>query len=67
MKIIQKIRINKSLDKPPLDYYEAIDKYYNLYRPKHVLDVKTTKFRNKVIYLSLLLVLLVIANYFYDK
>lgn len=59
--------INKTLDKPPLDYYEAIDKYYNLYKPKKVLDMNTVNFRNKVIYLTLLVVLLLIANFFYDK
>ena len=59
--------INKTLNKPPLDYYEAIDKYYNHYKPKRIIDVDTIKFRDKMIYVGLIVILLCIANYFYDK
>lgn len=59
--------INKTLNKPPLDYYEAIDKYYNHYKPKKIIDMDTIKFRNRMIYIGLIIILLCIANYFYDK
>lgn len=59
--------INKTLNKPPIDYYEAIDKYYTHYRPKHIIDIHATKFREKIIYIILIVLLMLIANYFYDK
>ncbi len=59
--------INKTLNKPPLDYYEAIDKYYNHYKPKKIIDMDTIKFRNRMIYIGLIIILMCIANYFYDK
>tara|TARA_Y100000992_G_scaffold231023_1_gene162164 strand:- start:5798 stop:6229 length:432 start_codon:yes stop_codon:yes gene_type:complete len=59
--------INKTLNKPPVDYYEAIDKYYNHYKPKKIIDMDTIKFRNRMIYIGLIIILLCIANYFYDK
>ena len=59
--------INKTLNKPPVDYYEAIDKYYNHYKPKKIIDMDTIKFRNRMIYIGLIIILMCIANYFYDK
>tara|TARA_B110000285_G_scaffold235037_1_gene314348 strand:- start:567 stop:998 length:432 start_codon:yes stop_codon:yes gene_type:complete len=59
--------INTNLGHPPLEYYEAIDKYYLNYRPKHVIDVETSKFREKIVYVVLIVLMLSIANFIYDK
>lgn len=59
--------INKTQGKPPMEYYEAIDKYYVHYKPKHIIDVDTVNFRNKLVYIGLIVLLLCVANYFYDS
>ena len=53
-------KINKDLDKPQLLYSDAIIAYYKNYKPKPRVKKEEFKWREKIIFLSLLVVLIII-------
>lgn len=53
-------KINKDLDKPQMLYSDAIINYYKNYEPKPKVKKEEFKWREKIIFLSLLVVLFII-------
>jgi hypothetical protein len=53
-------KINKDLDKPQMLYSDAIINYYKNYEPKPKVKKEEFKWREKIIFLSLLVVLIII-------
>ena len=53
-------RINKALGKNPISFYEALDTYYNLYKPKPSYQISRT-----AVFFAILVFITVVIIFFY--
>ena len=60
-------KINIYLGKPEITYYDAMNKYYEHYKLKEIKKIDEKKNKQKYIFGSLLLVLIIITLYIYIK
>ena len=60
-------KINIYLGKPEITYYDAMNKYYDHYKLKEIKKIDEKKNKQKYIFGSLLLVLIIIILYIYTK
>lgn len=62
-----KNKINKSLDKPETTFYESLEKYYQEYKPKELLDKEKFKKNERYIYFGIGITFIFLILYFYKK
>ena len=60
-------KINMSLNKPTLNYEEAIINYFNNYKSKKKINKEDLRRREKLIYFLILILLLIIITVIYMK
>ena len=60
-------KVNKSLDKPEIDFYTALDKYYFHYKPKEIINQDNIRFREKVLFVAIILLTSGLIVYLYKK
>ncbi len=60
-------KINNSLKLPELTMEEATHKYYELYKPKVVVDDSQKKRREKMAYIGIVVTILILGGFFYKK
>jgi len=60
-------KINKSLGKEEIELGDALSSYYENYKPKIKVDIETKKRREKIIFISMILILIVINIYLFNK
>jgi len=60
-------KINEHLEKRKISLSECFANYYEAYKHKQVQWIETYKLRNKIIYIVLLLLLISIIYYLYNK
>lgn len=60
-------KVNQSLDKPEIDFYTALDKYYFHYKPKEIINKDSIRFREKLIFVSIILITSGFIVYLYKK
>ena len=60
-------KINTKLEKPNLPLDQFYIKYYEQYKPKNVKMMEYYKLKNKIIYAGIILIILWIIYYLYDK
>ena len=60
-------KINNSLKLPELTMEEATHQYYELYKPKVVVDDSQLKRREKLAFMGIVLTILILGGYFYKK
>lgn len=60
-------KINVSLELPELTMEEAMTAYYQNYIPKTVKDNENRKRREKIIFLAILMIIVVVSVFLYNK
>jgi len=60
-------KINVDLEKPELTLGEAMFKYYELYKPKAVIDLEQRRRREKYAFLGIVSVIMGLGIYLYNK
>ncbi len=60
-------KVNEKLEKPKISLSQFYDLYYEQYKPKHVKYKEFNKLKNKLIYLSLIVVFIFIIICLYNK
>ena len=60
-------KINKSIGKQQFTYYELMNNFNELYKPKQVINKQYIKWREKIIYLFLVVIIIGIIAYIYNK
>ena len=60
-------KVNQSLEKPEIDFYTALDKYYYHYKPKEIIDKEKIKFREKILFFSIIVITISLIVYLYKK
>ena len=60
-------KVNQSLDKPEIDFYTALDKYYFHYKPKEIINKDSIRFREKLIFIVIILLTSGLIVYLYKK
>jgi len=60
-------KINENNDKEPITYYDLINNFNEYYKPKQVVNQSFLKWKEKIIYLVLLLLFIAIIAYIYNK
>jgi len=60
-------KVNQSLDKPEIDFYTALDKYYFHYKPKEIINQDNIRFREKVLFVAIILLTSGLIVYLYKK
>jgi hypothetical protein len=60
-------KINDKLEKPNISLNQFMIEYYEHYKPKETKMLETLKFKEKIIYLLILLLLSFFCIYFYEK
>jgi len=60
-------RVNEDLHKPIITYNEFLNQYYSLYKPKSDVDLDGLKYREKMIYLGIILVVVILIYIIYKK
>lgn len=60
-------KINNSLKLPELTMEEAMHKYYELYKPKVVIDNTQKKRREKLAFIGIIITILIVTAIFYNK
>ncbi|MHA1988990.1 MAG: FAD-linked sulfhydryl oxidase [Promethearchaeota archaeon] len=60
-------KINNSLKLPELTMEEATHQYYELYKPKEVVDDSHRKRREKIAFIGIVVTILILGGYFYKK
>tara|TARA_B100001769_G_C22112412_1_gene602239 strand:+ start:1068 stop:1499 length:432 start_codon:yes stop_codon:yes gene_type:complete len=60
-------KINISLGEPELSMEEAMSQYYEEYKPKIVKDAEQRKYREKIIFLFIVMIFLIIGGVLYNK
>jgi len=60
-------KVNQSLDKPQIDFYSALDKYYNHYKPKEFVNKEQIKFKERIIFLFIIVLTICLITYLYKK
>jgi len=60
-------KINEKLEKPQITLNDFYKQYYEEYKPKNVKLAEYYKLRSKIIYASIILALIFVIFYLYDK
>jgi hypothetical protein len=60
-------KINISIGLPELSMDEAMVKYYENYRPKVVKDVEQRRRRERFVFIGIVLLIIVLVGYLYNK
>ena len=60
-------KINILCNKDEISLDEAMEQYYNNYKPKQNKNIEEKKQREKVIFMGIIFLLIVISIYFYNK
>ena len=60
-------KINKLMNKPQETFYESLEKYYDEYKPKDLVDMKRWKQQEKYIKFGFGVVLIIGISYLYQK
>jgi hypothetical protein len=60
-------KINKIMNKPEEEFYESLEKYYEEYKPKNLVDTKRWKQQEKYIKFGVGIILTLTIFYFYKK
>ncbi len=60
-------KINISIGKPEITMEDAMVKYYEHYKPKVVKSKEQKKFRERYIFVTIIIVILLLSVYFYKK
>ena len=60
-------KINILCNKDEITLDEAMEQYYNNYKPKQNKNIEEKKQREKVIFMGIIFLLIVISIYFYNK
>jgi len=60
-------KINISLGKEEIELGDALSSYYENYKPKIKVDIETKKRREKLIFISMIIILTVINIYLFNK
>ena len=60
-------KINKIMNKPEIDFYESLEKYYEEYKPKNLVDMKRWKQQEKYIKFGIGVILILTIFYYYKK
>ena len=60
-------KVNQSLDKPEIDFYTALDKYYFHYKPKEIINKDIIRFREKLLFIAIILITSGLIVYLYKK
>ena len=58
-------KINAQLGKPELMFTEALDAYYEMYKPKEILLREQIKYRKKLLFVGIIIVLFASGYYLY--
>lgn len=59
-------KVNQSLDKPEIDFYAALDKYYYHYKPKESVNEENIRFKEKIGFVIILFLILFLILYIYN-
>lgn len=60
-------KINESIGKKPISYYDLLNNFNDVYKPKEIKKKEFFRWREKIIYITLLLLFLGIIVYVYKK
>jgi len=60
-------KINEKLEKPKISLEKFYALYYEAYKPKDVKMQEIYKIRGKIIYVSIILIIIFVIYYFYNK
>ena len=60
-------KINKSIGKQQMSYYDLMNNFNEMYKPKQVANQTFIKWKNKLIYITLMLIFIGIIAYIYNK
>jgi len=60
-------KINKSIGKQQMSYYDLMNNFNEIYKPKQVANQTFLKWKNKLIYITLMLIFMGIIAYIYNK
>ena len=60
-------KINEKLEKPQITLNDFYKQYYEEYKPKNVKLAEYYKMRSKMIYAAIILALIIVIFYLYDK
>jgi len=55
------------MDHPPEDLYESLEKYYNQYKPKEIIERDKIRKNKKYIYFAICVLVLGLSVYIYSK
>ena len=60
-------RMNTKLGKRHIDFYKSLEQYYAHYKPKDLLKREKIEQRRKYIHISVMVILVIILFYIYNK
>ena len=60
-------KINKSIGKEELTYYDLVNNFNDLYKPKRAVKYDFLKWKQKILYVLILFLLMGILYYLYNK
>ena len=60
-------RLNEKLNKPTINYNEFLEKYFSLYTPKEITNYEHLKLREKLLYLTFIIGIIVSIYFIYKK
>ena len=60
-------KVNVLLNKEVITLDEAMEKYYDNYKPKKNKNIEEKKRREKFIFIGIIFLLIIISIYFYNK
>lgn len=60
-------KINKLMNKPEETFYDSLEKYYEEYKPKDLVDMKRWKQQEKYIKFGFVVILIIGISYLYQK
>ena len=60
-------KLNVIMGEPEIDFYESLEKYYEEYKPKNLVDMKRWKQQEKYIKFGFGFILIISILYFYKK
>ena len=60
-------KINKSIGKQQMSYYDLMNNFNEMYKPKQIANQTFIKWKSKLIYITLMLIFIGIIAYIYNK
>lgn len=60
-------KVNVEIGKDEITYTEALDTYHELYKPKEIIIREQIKYRKKLLFSVILLLLIILGYYLYKK